>query len=143
MTDMPRASLPGSDLPRPLPSVAGNAFTRAQLALFAGGSGDHNPIHIDADVAREKGFEDVIVPGMLVMAQLGKMLTDWAGPSSIRRWSVRFTDITPVLAAPVYFAEIVEEVEFAGEACLRLALWVEVEGVGQVVRGEAIVAKRE
>jgi acyl dehydratase len=117
-------------------------FSRTQLALFAGGSGDHNPIHIDVDAARANGFEDVIVPGMLLMAQLGRALTAWVGPSSVRRWTVRFTSITPVLASATYFAEILEETEFAGEACLRVALWVNVEGVGEVLRGEAIVARQ-
>ncbi|MFD0848983.1 MaoC/PaaZ C-terminal domain-containing protein [Sphingosinicella xenopeptidilytica] len=126
----------------PVPLSAG-AFSRAQLALFAGGSGDHNPIHIDIDVAKEKGFDDVIVPGMLVMAQLGRQLSDWAGPSGIRRWNVRFMSITPVLSSATCFTEVRGEVEFAGEICLRVALWAEVEGVGEVVRGEAIVSKRQ
>src|SRR3546814_11703807 len=85
-------------------------------------------------------FRSVIVPGMLVMAQLGKMLTDWAGPSSVRRWNVRFTNIAPVLATPTYFAEVQEQTNVDGEPCLRLALWVVAEGVGEVVRGEALIA---
>src|SRR3546814_14106366 len=97
-------------------SFAGHTFTRAQLALFEGGSGDHNAIHIDRDVAKAKGFGDGIVPGMLVMAQLGKMLTDWAGPSSVRRWNVRFTNIAPVLATPTYFAEVQEQTNEIGRA---------------------------
>lgn len=133
---------PDLALPHRLPAVSGHAFTRAQLALFAGGSGDHNPIHIDSDTAKANGFGDVIVPGMLVMAQLGKMLADWAGPSAIRRWRVRFTNITPILAAPTYFAEILERTEIAGDRCLRLAVWVEAENVGEVVRGEAVVAEQ-
>jgi acyl dehydratase len=141
MTDKLHSSAAEGALPRRLTPVSPGGFTRAQLALFAGGSGDHNPIHIDVDVAKSNGFDDVIVPGMLLMAQLGKLLTDWAGPSSVRRWTVRFTSITPVLATPTYFAEITEATEFAGEECLRVALWVEVEGVGEVLRGEAIVAK--
>src|SRR3546814_7264391 len=56
---------------------------------------------------------------MLVMAQLGKMLTDWAGPSSVRRWNVRFTNIAPVLATPTYFAEVQEQTNVDGEPCLR------------------------
>ncbi|WP_198351158.1 MaoC/PaaZ C-terminal domain-containing protein [Flavisphingomonas formosensis] len=139
MTDLIPSDLA---LPHRLPPVGGHAFTRAQLALFAGGSGDHNPIHIDSDIAKAKGFEDVIVPGMLLMAQVGKMLADWAGPSTIRRWNVRFTNITPILATPTYFAEILERTEVAGERCLRLAVWVEVPEVGEVVRGEAVVAER-
>src|SRR3546814_18521459 len=77
---------------------------------------------------------------MLVLAQLGKMLTDWAGPSSVRRWNGRFTNIAPVLATPTSFAEVQEQPNVDGEPCLRLALWVVAEGVGEVVRGEALIA---
>ena len=45
------------------------------LALFAGASGDHNPIHIDLDVARSAGLDDVFAHGMLSMAYLGLWLT--------------------------------------------------------------------
>src|SRR3546814_2164234 len=140
MSDMARPSSSEPTLSGQPSTVSGHPFTRGQLALFAGGSGDHNAIHIDSDVAKAKGFEDVIVPGMLVMAQLGKMLTDWAGPSSVRRWNVRFTNITPVLATPTYFAEVQEQTNVDGEPFLRLALCVVAEGVGEVVRGEALIA---
>src|SRR3546814_8297396 len=76
MSDMARTSSSEPTLPGQPSAVSGHPFTRGQLALFAGGSGDHNAIHIDRDVAKAKGFGDVIVPAMLVMAQLGKMLTD-------------------------------------------------------------------
>ena len=47
------------------------ADRRADLAGHAGpvrGSGDHNPIHIDLDVARSAGLDDVFAHGMLSMA---------------------------------------------------------------------------
>ncbi|MGD9549587.1 MAG: MaoC/PaaZ C-terminal domain-containing protein, partial [Burkholderiaceae bacterium] len=40
-------------------------ITRTTLALFAGASGDHNPIHIDIDFARKAGMPDVFAHGML------------------------------------------------------------------------------
>jgi acyl dehydratase len=52
-------------------------ISRATLALFAGASGDHNPIHIDLDVARSAGLDDVFAHGMLSMAYLGRLLTGW------------------------------------------------------------------
>lgn len=45
-----------------------SAITRARLALFAGGSGDCNPVHIDIDVARTAGFDDVFAQGMHITA---------------------------------------------------------------------------
>jgi acyl dehydratase len=45
-------------------------LTRAMLALFAGASGDHNPVHIDIDAARAAGLPDVIGHGMLTITCL-------------------------------------------------------------------------
>ena len=82
------------------------AISRTTLALFAGASGDHNPIHIDIDSAKASGMEDVFAHGMLSMAYLGRLLTDWIPQSRIRELSTRFTAITPVHAEPVLTAAI-------------------------------------
>ena len=39
-----------------LPPLALPALDRTTLALFAGASGDHVPLHIDTDVARKAGM---------------------------------------------------------------------------------------
>ncbi|MFJ7420965.1 MaoC/PaaZ C-terminal domain-containing protein [Streptomyces uncialis] len=75
--------------------------TRTALALYAGASGDHNPVHIDIDACRAVGIEDVFAHGMLSMAYLGRLLTDWVPQERIRSFSVRFSAITPVNATPV------------------------------------------
>ncbi|MGW8421689.1 MULTISPECIES: MaoC family dehydratase [Comamonas] len=69
-------------------------ISRTTLALFAGASGDHNPIHIDTDFARKAGMPDVFAHGMLGMAWLGRLLTNWAPQSRLRRFDVRFQGIT-------------------------------------------------
>ena len=46
-------------------------ISRTTLALFAGASGDHHPVHIDLDHARSTGNQDVFAHGMLTMAYLG------------------------------------------------------------------------
>ena len=70
--------------------------TRAQLALFAGASGDHNPIHIDIDYARSVGQDDVFAHGMLVMAELGRLVTSAVPIGALRSFSARFAAITRV-----------------------------------------------
>lgn len=82
-------------------------ISRTTLALFAGGSGDHNPIHVDLDVARAAGLDDVFAHGMLSMAYLGRLLTDHFPQSALRSFSTRFTAITPVGADPTCTAEVV------------------------------------
>ena len=71
-------------------------ISRTTLALFAGASNDHNPIHIDIDFARAAGMNDVFAHGMLSMAYLGQMITANFPPSALRSFSVRFAAITHV-----------------------------------------------
>jgi acyl dehydratase len=75
-------------------------ISRSALALFAGASGDHNPIHIDIDFARAAGFDDVFAHGMLSMAYLARMLTRWVPQERIRSYGVRFAAVTPLGAKP-------------------------------------------
>ena len=81
--------------------------TRTTLALFAGGSGDHNEVHLDVDVARAAGMDDVFAQGMLSMAYLGRLLTDAFGQAALLSFTTRFTAITPVGAQPVCTGEVV------------------------------------
>ncbi|MEU3461137.1 MaoC/PaaZ C-terminal domain-containing protein [Streptomyces sp. NPDC006733] len=77
------------------------AVSRTTLALFAGASGDHNPVHIDLDAARAAGRDDVFAQGMLSMAYLGRLLTAWAPQDRLLSLKVRFVAITPLYARPV------------------------------------------
>lgn len=83
-----------------LPPVEVPPISRTVLALFAGASGDHNPIHIDIDVARSAGLDDVFAHGMLSMAYLGRLLTNWVPQDKIRSLRVRFVAVTPVHGQP-------------------------------------------
>ncbi len=69
-------------------------ISRHQLALYCGGSGDHNPIHVDIDFAKKFGFKDVFAHGMLSMAFLGRIVTSWVPQSQVRVLGTRFTSIT-------------------------------------------------
>jgi acyl dehydratase len=82
-------------------------ISRTTLALFAGGSGDHNPIHVDIDAARAAGVDDVFAQGMLSMAYLGRLLTDHFPQHQVRSFTTRFAAITPVGAVPTCHGEVV------------------------------------
>ncbi len=73
-----------------LPEFERGPITRTQLALFAGASGDHNPIHLDDEEARSTGLPGVIVHGMLTMAILGQLLTSVVPQDRIRDYTSRF-----------------------------------------------------
>ena len=71
-------------------------ITRTILALYAGASGDHNPIHIDQDHAKKFGLSDVIAHGMLVMSYLGQAITNQVKQSSITEYGVKFSSMTRI-----------------------------------------------
>ncbi|CAN5533004.1 hypothetical protein BH11ACT8_BH11ACT8_01100 [soil metagenome] len=84
-----------------LPPLRVEPVSRSTLALFAGASGDHNPVHIDLDFAQAHGYDDVFAHGMLSMAWLGRLLTQWVEQARIRSFQVRFSAMTPVHGRPV------------------------------------------
>jgi acyl dehydratase len=59
---------------------------------YAGASGDFNPIHLDAEFAKQVGLPTNILHGLYSMAQVARACTQAAGgdPRSLRRLSVQF-----------------------------------------------------
>lgn len=53
--------------------------TTTTLVMWAGASGDFNPLHFDKDHAGKLGFPSVIVHGRLGAAYLSQLVTDWIG----------------------------------------------------------------
>ena len=52
-----------------IPDLVIEPITRSTLALYAGASGDHNPMHIDIDFAKQAGMDDVFA-GLYVVILL-------------------------------------------------------------------------
>lgn len=77
-----------------VPPLALPPVTRATLALYAAGSGDHIPLHIDSDFAKSAGYPDVFMHGMLGAAYVTRLLTRWVPQEQLRTLDVRFTAIT-------------------------------------------------
>ncbi|MDE4273405.1 MaoC family dehydratase [Phaeobacter gallaeciensis] len=92
-----------------LPPLTTKEITRTTLALFAGASGDHNPIHIDIDFAKRAGMPDVFAHGMLNMAYLGRLLTGWVPQSALREFTTRFVSITQIHAVITCTGKVVEK----------------------------------
>ncbi|MET8335608.1 MaoC family dehydratase [Streptosporangium canum] len=70
---------------------------RVNLVMYAGASGDFNPIHWNERFAKTVGLPDVIAHGMFTMAQGGRFVTDWAGdPGAIVDYGVRFSSMVVV-----------------------------------------------
>ena len=122
-----------------IPILNSEPITRHTLALYCGASGDHNPIHVDSDYAREAGLDDVIAHGMLSMAYVGRLLTNWVSQSSIRELRGRFTAMTLVGDSVSCHGKITEKFNESGENRIRLELTAETQRE-QTIVGEAVVA---
>jgi acyl dehydratase len=68
-------------------------FDREQLRRYAEASGDTNPLHLDSQFARQAGFDDVIVHGMLGMALLGRLVTEHLPALRMTRLRTRFRGV--------------------------------------------------
>jgi len=123
-----------------LPPLTLPPLSRATLALYAGASGDHNPIHIDIDFARAAGMPDVFAHGMLSMAWLGRLLTNWVPQRDIREFNVRFSTMTHVGEQIVCTGRVVEMLERDGERLVRVAVATANEAGEVKVSGDALVA---
>lgn len=67
-------------------------LTRENLVRYAGASLDFNKIHWDDKTAAEAGLPDVIAHGMLTMALVARVVTDWAGdPGALVTYRTKFT----------------------------------------------------
>jgi acyl dehydratase len=110
------------DVGTPIPPLKLPPVSRTTLALFAGASGDHNPIHIDIDFARKAGMPDVFAHGMLGMAWLGRLLTNWMPQSQLRRFDVRFQGLTQVGDVLTCEGRVTEKLELDGKPVLKLQI---------------------
>ena len=65
---------------------------RVNLVMYAGASGDFNPIHWNERTAVAVGLPNVIAHGMFTMAEACRVVTDWVGdPGAVEEYGVRFT----------------------------------------------------
>lgn len=111
-----------------------------QPARYAEASGDHNPIHLDPEVAKRAGLPGVILHGMCTMAVAGNAIIEGVlgGDSrGLKRLKVRFA--RPVLPGQVVTTRVWEQEGEAGGRVLGFEA-VNEQGVAVLKRGLAEVA---
>jgi acyl dehydratase len=68
-------------------------LTRTQIVMYAGASGDYNPLHTDEVYATKvAGYPTIFAHGMLSMGATGRVLTDWVGDGRLTSYGVRFVN---------------------------------------------------
>ena len=115
-------------------------ISRHQLALYYGGSGDHNPIHVDLDFAKKFGFKDVFAHGMLSMAFLGRIVTSYAPQKNVRKLGTRFTSITWVGDVITVSGKVTGKREANGEKLVDLEVKCTNQNGQDTLQGHATVA---
>lgn len=66
---------------------------RTQIVMYAGTSGDYNPLHTDEIfTTKVAGYPTVFAHGMLTMGMTGRMLTNYVGDGRLSKYGVRFTN---------------------------------------------------
>jgi acyl dehydratase len=123
-----------------LPPLKLPPISRHQLALYCGGSGDHNPIHVDIDFAKKFGFKDVFAHGMLSMALLGRLVTSWVPQTQMRRLGTRFTSITWVGDVITVTGKVTGKREEGGQKLVDLEVKCTNQNGQDTLQGEATVA---
>ena len=115
-------------------------LTRTQIVMYAGASGDYNPLHSDERYTTEiAGYPSVFSHGMLSMGASGRVITDWFGAENVRHYGVRFVNqVWPgdALTATVTVTDVrVED----GQAVADLTVTTVNQDGAPVVTGTAIV----
>ena len=122
-------------------AVVIDKVTRTHIVKYAGAGGDFNPLHHDDTVAQSlAGYPSVFAHGMFSMGLTGRMLTDWLGPTALKKYGVRFTrQVWPgdTLTAR---GEVTDILERDGERLATIRLVTVNQDGDAVVEGEAVAA---
>ena len=113
-------------------------LTRTQLVMYAGASGDYNPLHTDDLYSKEiAGYPGVFAHGMLSMGLTGKMLTNYVGDGRLTKFGVRFTNQVWPGDTLTSKATVIEIREESGEHFVDLMLETMNQDGKTVVTGSA------
>jgi len=99
-----------------IPRLIKSSVTHLQLVRYAGASGDFNPLHTDPKIGEMLGIGGIITHGMLIMGFVGQMLSDYVGPTALRKFDVRFKGMTYLDDVITCTGTITEKFEADGEA---------------------------
>jgi acyl dehydratase len=71
-----------------------HTLTRTDLVMYAGASGDFNPMHHDEVAAKAAGLPSVFGHGMFSAGLLATAITNYVGVGNLASYSMRFTKQT-------------------------------------------------
>ena len=122
-----------------LPELILEPVSRTDLALYSSASGDHNPLHIDTDYAKEIGLPDVIAHGMLIMGYLGRVLTNNFSQEQIIEYNIQFSSITNIGDELTCSAKVVKTITNGTRKNLKLELKVTDQNDDLKLKGYSLI----
>ncbi len=115
--------------------------TRTHIVKYAGASGDFNPLHHDDTVAQSLGgYPSVFAHGMFSMGLTGRMLTDWLGPTALKKFGVRFTKQVWPGDTLTARGEVINITDEGGQKLATIKVVTVNQNGESVVEGEAVAA---
>ena len=99
-----------------IPKLVKSPVSHLQLVRYAGASGDFNPLHTDPKIGELVGIGGIIAHGMLIMGFVGQMLSDYVGPTALRKFDARFKGMTRLDDVITCTGTITEKYEAGDEA---------------------------
>jgi 3-hydroxybutyryl-CoA dehydratase len=123
-----------------MPDSRVGPITLSDIVRCAGATGDFNPIHHDAAVARGCGYPDVFSMGILQAGVIAVRLGRWVGVEPVRRLSLRF--VAPVWVGDVICVSGKVTAVDAPQAMAEIGLYAARADGDIVVKGHASVSLR-
>src|SRR5450755_2628770 len=115
--------------------------TESDIVSYAGRTGDFNPVHVDAEFARESMFKERVAHGMLVAGFISAVLgTQLPGPNAIYMGQTLEFKL-PVKIGDTVTAEVTVAEKRDDKRILKLTTTVSNQRGELVVDGSAVVKK--
>ncbi|HMU83950.1 MAG TPA: MaoC/PaaZ C-terminal domain-containing protein [Leptospiraceae bacterium] len=105
-----------------LPELKVGPVQHMDLVRYSGASGDFNPIHTDPTFAKSVGLDGTIAHGMYVMAQVGRMCTNWVHPAQIQFYGIKFKGMTKPGEMIVCTGEVKKKKEEDGKKLMTVSV---------------------
>jgi len=124
-----------------LPPVS-RLMTQETINRYADVSGDHNPIHVDPEFAKNTMFGGTIAHGIISLSFVFQALTDWLGRADLDRSKLRITFVNPVRPGDTVTAKgtVAAKNEVEGRKLATCELWIENQRQDRCIVVEAEVA---
>lgn len=114
---------------------------QGMVTAYADASGDHNPIHLDADFAAESQFGGIVAHGMLTLAFVAQMMSEAFGPAWEERGALKVRFKGPAYPGDqvTTFGQVTRETCKDGETLVECAIGLKNQEGAELITGTASV----